>query len=145
MSLPRTYLFKAGKWSAYRSDIHDYMHRWIFSTPWGMLRLHHILRSDDDRDLHDHPADFASLILAGGYQEVVHGKLAVNVYGPFSVVRRKAEDLHRIMLNKYFDHIKDCEVSAWTLVWMHPRRREWGFLKEDTGEWIHHDKYFKDS
>lgn len=57
-----------------RSDIYFggslYMRRWRFiSTPWFGVRLHHIVRSDNDRELHDHPFTFLSFILAGGYFE----------------------------------------------------------------------------
>src|SRR5207249_3630974 len=41
------------------------MRRWTLRTPIGMLRVHHILRSDSDRDYHDHPMDFVSLIFGG--------------------------------------------------------------------------------
>jgi len=33
------------------------------------IYLHHILRSDKDRHLHDHPWDYSSIILKGGYFE----------------------------------------------------------------------------
>lgn len=58
------------RWAAYAHHLGDYMHRWILRTPWGTLRLHHILRSDDDRHLHDHPFDFTSFLLTGGYLEI---------------------------------------------------------------------------
>ncbi len=60
-----------GPFRLYRSDIGfntPYMERWILDTPWGTLRLHHILRSDDDKACHDHPFAFSSL-LTGGYTE----------------------------------------------------------------------------
>lgn len=53
-----------------RNDIRDYMRRWILHHPWGTIRLHHILRSDDGRDLHCHPWDFVSFMLIGEYTEV---------------------------------------------------------------------------
>jgi hypothetical protein len=58
------------RFAFFASHIGDYMHRWIFKHPWGTVRLHHILRSDDDRHLHDHPFNFVSLLLTGGYTEV---------------------------------------------------------------------------
>ena len=36
---------------------------WPDSWKWYRFFLHHIVRSDDDRDPHDHPWDFTSLIL----------------------------------------------------------------------------------
>lgn len=107
-----------------RADIGDYMHRWILHHPWGTLRLHHILRSDAAREPHDHSWDFTSLLLTGGYWEVFEGS---RWWRPqFSLVRRRAEDLHRVELAR----------PVWTLVATGPERREWGFSVN--GERIHH-------
>src|SRR4051812_27250028 len=38
---------------------------------WGNLYLHEILRSDEDLCLHDHPWRFCTLVVAGGYEEVL--------------------------------------------------------------------------
>jgi hypothetical protein len=54
---------------AYRSDLGDYMSRWVFKHPLGTVRLHHIRRPDMDVELHDHPWWFFSLILKGWYEE----------------------------------------------------------------------------
>jgi hypothetical protein len=45
------------------------MVRRAINTRFGGVKLHHILRSDDDRDLHDHPWSFLSIVLKGGYWE----------------------------------------------------------------------------
>lgn len=97
-----------------------YMLRWVlFRFRGWQLSLHKIVRSDDDRALHDHTADNWSLILRGQYTEFSgkwgHGM----VYGPLSLVFRKAETPHRLVLN-------DGEVT-WTLWLRAPSRREWGF------------------
>src|SRR6266853_6456811 len=79
----------------YRSDVIDtnYMRRWTIETPLGQIRLHHILRSDNDRHYHDHPFDFVSLILSGGYIEHRPNQ-PQRLYLPKSVLVRKAKDLH---------------------------------------------------
>lgn len=46
-----------------------YMIRRAINTPLGGIKLHHILLSDEDRDCHDHPWSFLSIILWGGYFE----------------------------------------------------------------------------
>jgi hypothetical protein len=130
------------KWSLYAHHLGDYMRRWILRTPWGSLRVHHILRSDDDRHLHDHPFDFTSLLLTGGYTEEtpIADSVAISAearktlrwrifYGRFSIVRRQAEQLHRLILSK----------PVWTLVVAGPKRRSWGF--ETPKGWIHHLRY----
>ena len=133
----------AGAWRAYRARIGDYMERWVLNTPFGTLRVHHILRSDDaGSGLHDHPWDFWSFLLTGGYHEVIPDAMEIAErwpgYAParisveaqarrgqvrrvwrrrFTLLRRKAEDPHRLELVK----------PVWTLVWTGPMRRKWGF------------------
>ena len=104
-----------------RSDIYFgadcYMQRWRFGFRWSFgFRLHHILRSDLDREFHDHPFTFVSFIIAGGYTEFRPGGVA-KTYGPGSVVFRRATDLHRLELTK----------PAWTFVLRGPIKRMWGF------------------
>jgi len=120
------------RWWPYADHLGDYMERWILDLgPLGTIRLHHILRSDEARALHDHPWDFWSFLLTGGYIEVTRhplghpGWIAERYRPRFSIVRRRAEDLHRLVLDE----------PVWTLVWSGPRRREWGFMLP-TG-WIH--------
>jgi hypothetical protein len=43
----------------------------IVGTPQFSLYLHHIHRPDEEPDPHDHPWWFASLVLAGWYEETV--------------------------------------------------------------------------
>ncbi len=104
----------------------------LIRTPWGGLYLHHILRSDKARHLHDHPFDFWTLIIWGSYEEF---RPALREEGstevmrgsdPYrrswlSLIRRRAEDLHRIELTR----------PCWTLFWRGPNRREWGFDTEE--------------
>lgn len=118
----RTFLRLGRFLRVYRDDLGGYMHRWIAETPLGTLRLHHILRSDAGRDLHDHPWDFWSLLLTGGYYEVtpdpdVPWATRGRAIPRWSLVRRKAEDLHQLLLDR----------PVWTLVWTGPKRRSWGF------------------
>lgn len=109
----------------------------LIQTPWFAVYLHKIVRPDADRELHDHPWDFVSLILRGGYIEETEGRGPGFTYRqkvwrkPFRLVRHKAEDFHRI------DALSD--VPAWTLVFCGRRRREWGF-KTDKG-WVRWDQY----
>lgn len=99
----------------------DYMRRWQIRTPWGCARLHHILRSDNDRHFHDHPMSFASLILWGGYIEHTPSR-DPRVCRAGSMVFRRAEDPHFLKLRG---------KSAWTFLLTGPFRRDWGFHTED--------------
>ena len=97
-----------------------YMYRWrLIRTPWFGLYLHKVVRDDSDRDLHDHPFDFISLVLSGGYLEEFADGTTLH-RRPWTVVRRQAERLHRVMLT-------ESRRPAWTLVWLGSHRREWGF------------------
>lgn len=117
-----------GKLFSFRySPIRDYMKRWILSTPWGTLRLHKIMRSDLDRDMHDHPWDFTSLILSGGYFD--HTPEGTKAYVRGMVNHKKAEDRHRLTLIK----------PTWTFVVSGPMRRAWGF-HTPTG-WVYWKNY----
>lgn len=113
----------------------------IFRTklfPNFRIFLHFINRSDDDRHLHDHPWDFTSLILAGGYEEelpppqwmrdkVKESKWRIRQYievrKPGNLLRNKAEHTHRVQLRD--------GRPAWTLVRAGKARRVWGFHTEE--------------
>lgn len=108
-----------------RSDIYFmnklYMRRWrvLHFKSFG-VRVHCIERDDHDRELHDHPFSFVSVILNGGYIE--HRPFGVSrKFTAPAIVRRKAEDLHRLEL---------VNGPTWTLVFRGPLRREWGFMTE---------------
>lgn len=54
----------------FHADGSLYMERWsLFEMRWLSARLHHITTHDYDRALHDHPWNFASIVLRGGYVE----------------------------------------------------------------------------
>lgn len=131
-----------GSWAFLsRFDITDpktgelYLRRWrIVQTPWFAIYLHKIATPDKDRDLHDHPWPFVSLVLRGGYDELlVTTNTAMDDYlrggrPPFRVRRwmslgcRRATDAHRIT--------RLHRTPTWTLVLTGPRRRSWGFYTE---------------
>lgn len=93
-----------------------YMARYkIFRCRWFKVFLHHILRSDEDPELHCHPWNFVSIVLWKGYLEILPKTARIVRAG--SVVRHRAEDAHRLIL----------DVPAWTLVFVTGRKRMWGF------------------
>jgi hypothetical protein len=98
-----------------------YMERfWLLRTRWVSARVHRILRSDHDRDLHDHPWHYATVILRGGYWEVTDA--GERWYGPGSVLVRRATHLHRLVLPA---------GQSTTTLFLHTRkRRAWGFRTE---------------
>lgn len=135
------------RWFFGAQHLGSYMLRWLVRTPWGTLRVHHIQESDAGRDFHDHPWNFTSLILKGGYiehrpgcfcQQVLGKTVAIPGWGPCksylapAVVRRRATDLHRLEL---------LDGPATTLVLSSAYVRSWGFLTPSG--WVGYREYHR--
>jgi len=64
------------------------------------VRIHEILRSDLGRDPHDHPFNYLTVILKGGYFESRYNDrgefLGAKFHGPGSVLYRPAGSWHRL-------------------------------------------------
>jgi hypothetical protein len=100
-----------------------YMQRWwvIPRNRVFNIYLHHFLRSDDDRALHDHPWWNASILLEGQYTEhtIAAGGVQHRVtYKQGAIKLRGATYAHRIELT---------EGPCWSLFITGPTIREWGF------------------
>ena len=109
---------------------------WIFRCDLFGLMVHHILRSDQDRELHDHPWDFWSLIIKGSYDEITlkewtSDELESCRYTWWSLLRRKAKHAHRLELAPFKD--------TWSLILTFKWRRAWGFYTKNG--WVHHRIY----
>lgn len=104
--------------------------RWrIIQTPWFGIYLHHILKSDEEKHMHDHPWDFASLILWNGYEE--NTPVGMHRVSFWHLNVHDAEDLHKITLFN--------GKPTWSLFFVGQRRREFGFATEDG--WVHNKTY----
>jgi hypothetical protein len=104
---------------------------YVVQTPWFGIMFHRIFRPDNQRDLHDHPWNFLSLILLGSYvEDTVDGpreRRWMNV--------KRAEDRHSIR-----------EVSrspVWTLVFTGKKRRTWGFWVDGGTRFVKWTEYDK--
>lgn len=95
-----------------------YMFRYyLLRLPWFnfKIHLHHIVRSDEDEWLHDHPWNFVSVVLWEGYtEETMTGTRRIRAW---DVVRHRQRDAHRLMLQR----------PAWTLVFVTGKKKKWGF------------------
>lgn len=117
-----------------------YLLRWhVLLTPWFRVYLHKMLRDDDDRALHDHPWSNVSIILRGGFVEVLPSVqpgisptldidvpvAARSIYRVFrrpgSFTFRRATDSHRLELPK------DGPGYSWSLFITGAYQRRWGF------------------
>ena len=111
----------------------------IVQTPSFGVYLHRIYLPDEDRDPHDHPWPFVSLVLGGGYVEEV-----------FEAASRRSADaetwkevrgrwsLHRMPLS-LAHKITTLQPGTRTLVLVGRRRRQWGFWTRD--RWVPWTEY----
>ena len=122
---------------------------YLARTPLFQLCLHWLHRRDHDRALHDHPRDFVSIVLRGGYLEERPSTApswesvdaadvpASDTYlverRRFSVAFRRATAAHRIIR---------VNPGTLTLVFWGPKRREWGFHTPFAG-WVHWRRYLR--
>lgn len=149
--------------------LRGYMGRWwLFRTiptwsgdqwmpGWLGGRVHHIIRSDDDRACHCHPWPYLTLILKGGYWEIrefttfaearrrgrgpiervpifrdgiVHDFVyhTRRWHGPGSILFRRSTDRHRLELAE--------SSSSWSLFITGPKAKSWFFyLPEGPVNW----------
>lgn len=98
------------------------MQRWVLVTPIGSVRVHHFLRSDADRHMHDHPWWFLTLVVRGAYvdEAEIDGELRRDVLRPGSLRFRPALHRHQVKTD-----------GCWTLIVTGRIRRQWGFWEND--------------
>jgi hypothetical protein len=107
-----------------------YLRRYfLFTSKRFNIYLHHIRRSDDDPDPHDHPWDFTTFLIRGVYINEGYRQCAAQwpcLHPNFTHVRwyakRKAEHIHQVKL---------IDGPVWSLVFTGPYRREWNFVTRD--------------
>ena len=133
----RTKLYNSPRWAFMQrrligSGADVYLDRvYVLQTPWFGIMFHRIYRADRQRELHDHPWNFLSLLLRGSYVEDTPDGLKTRRW--FNV--KRAEDRHSIR-----------EVSrspVWTLVFTGRKRRTWGFWVDGGTRWVKWTEYEK--
>ena len=109
---------------------------WLFQKFGIAIRVHHILRPDNDRHFHDHPWNFCSVVLRGFYIErrprsqsqspvVDDTEWRELLRTPGDVMFRKSTDRHRIVFAR----------EAWTLFITTRYRHSWGFYTSNGKVW----------
>lgn len=118
-----------------REDNEPYLERYYLflkdrvTFPFNIF-LHKFYKSDPD-DLHDHPWNYITFIVKGGYWEYTpEGKFW---RGPGHFRRCTAESYHRIEVEP--------GVACWSIFIPGKQRREWGFDKN--GNWVQHEQYLQ--
>lgn len=119
-------------WSGGHLTPREKQTRWQRIGAWLPLPhvyLHWILRSDDDRALHDHPWCNASILLRGSYIErtIAAGGIHVRtVRNAGNIVFRRANAAHRLEID---------QGACWSLFITGPKTRDWGFHCPERG-WV---------
>lgn len=123
-------------------DHGPYLRRWhlLPRNRFCNVYLHHFVGDDPDRALHDHPWHSVSIILKGGYEEILpcelHGSRCTRNRKrrrPGQVIYRKPEQAHRVVLFRkqrggvYGTAPYTNIIPAWTIFITGPWKRHWGF------------------
>ncbi len=117
----------------------------LWWCPWS-FRVHHIMRPDEDRDLHDHPWNARTIILLGWYTEqrllraddpALH-QLVVSAaeqgmppnaaFHATEHIDRRAGDTARLMHGEYHRIDQVSPGGVYTLFITSKWRGDWGFL-----------------
>lgn len=98
--------------------------RWTLKVAGAKLRLHRFAAQATDRDAHDHPWSFLTLVIQGRYLDIRRDGKATRMHVG-SVRWRSAEHAHRTISGP---------AGATTLVLSMPERRCWGFWRD--GQWL---------
>lgn len=123
-----TFLFGEPEEINGRDRCATYLYRWTLGSSAQLkLYLHRFVGDDWSRDLHDHPKHFTSIGLWGSYEEE-HSPIFEDDGTLYATVRTifrapwfrsfPAEHRHRLRLRS---------PECWTLVYVGPSTREWGF------------------
>lgn len=127
-------------------DGRPYLYRWHVTqrNETGNVYLHLQVADDPERPLHDHPWDNMSVLLAGGYDELIqrdppNGSLRKLPRNKGDVVFRKATEAHRLFLPVD-------TLYTLTLFTTGPAVQEWGFWIETDGKarWVSHKECVED-
>lgn len=109
-----------------------YLYRWRVLRLFGCaVYVHRFVGDDWSRDLHDHPKQFVSVGLWGGYNEET--TKGVREYRAPWVRSFPPSHTHRLTLGRFGE--------CWTLVAVFRATKPWGFWHK--GVWIHWREYVK--
>lgn len=119
----------------------DYLWRLrIIQTPWFGVYLHKLCTPDPRDTLHNHPWNFFSIILRGGYKEYIQCNCDFE-HCDYYAVRRHVTRFNYKPLKNSFHWIAELDKDpTWTLVFVGRRRRVWGYLDRE-GNYTDYNKH----
>jgi hypothetical protein len=128
-----TYMGRWWLFNPYSRGDHAPKYSW---WPWS-VRVHHIMRADADRDLHDHPWNARTIILRGWYHEErllsKDDPLHIEMPAPegsewTEFLSRKPGDTARLSHGEYHRIDRVSPDGVYTLFFTGPWQGMWGFL-----------------
>ena len=130
-----------------------YLIRWTFIFFGYSIRIHHWIKSDDDRYFHDHSANLLSIVLKGRYYNVKprddsknpNEAVTILIDGELRTVRNQNSYNVEGIFNSWYNffHMKDSiwfskaedlhylripKGGAWTLMFEGRPKQKWGFI-----------------
>lgn len=134
------------------ADTDTYLIRYyVIQSRWFNFFIHQFLRSDRD-DMHDHPWDFVTYLVRGGYREQrwqdglvtetrrsnypltefagMSGEMERHLKRRNRFVFRKATDQHKVLVYQTLTEAQKAD-AALTICITGPTRRVWGFWKTE--------------
>ncbi|OEC62122.1 hypothetical protein A7D21_26830 [Pseudomonas sp. AP19] len=106
----------------------------LWWCPWS-FRVHHIMRPDEDRDLHDHPWNARTIILRGSYVESrfadersKHRLIDCQTGEAHTLITRRTGDTARLNHGEYHRIASVSAGGVVTLFITSKWRGDWGFL-----------------
>ncbi len=132
----------------------------VFKSKWGCIYIHRFMRSDSDTP-HDHPWNFFTYVISGGYKEVFYNKNKPDIYEETEwiagnmedhpVTKRTFRNLWTMSVNERLPgsvayrratdvhqvvvdkerDMSEINNAPFTICLMGPRVREWGFWSND--------------
>ena len=117
-----------------------YLRRYmVFQSKLFCVYIHRFLKSDDDTH-HDHPWNFLTYVVDGGYTEETVTSPLYKKFGvwpveftksvtkrlPGTIAYRRAKDIHRVIVDKERTEA-EVDQAPLTVCFIGPRVREWGF------------------
>jgi hypothetical protein len=117
-----------GQWLGH--DECPYARRWMIKCGFFSLRIHHFIKGDDPRYLHDHAWWFLTFVFKGGYTDV--GEKSRDHLRAPALRFRRANHRHTVATDP---------GGAWTFLVTGPSTRNWGFYVK--GKFMKANKFFR--
>lgn len=98
------------------------------------LRIHKIVKEDNDRHLHDHPWNARTFILKGWYKEErLYEGWSADFWEGTEIIKRKAGDTARLNFGEYHRITEVPDEGVYTIFITGKYQGTWSFLVEGKG------------